>query len=340
MIRVAVIGAGRWGPNFVRNLQNPPASEVLWVVDPDKSRLAQVAERIPAISVTDKPETPFKDEAVDAVVIASPINTHFELARAALESRKHVLVEKPLTDKVADAEALCEIADAAGRVLMAGHTFVYNPGIRAVKDYIDSGELGRVHYISMVRTNLGPVRSDTNAAWDLAPHDVSIADYWLGGSALAVSAMGGSFINKGIEDVVFATLRFPRNVLVNINVSWLNPRKIRHITVVGEKKMLTFDDMDLNEPIRLYDKRVAGDPRQVPYVDTFASFRESIQEGEITIPHVPSAEPLKLECDHFIECLELSRPPLTGGMEGLRVVKTLDAIDRSLRSAGLEQEVE
>jgi predicted dehydrogenase len=191
----------------------------------------------------------------------------------------------------------------------------------------------------MVRTNLGPIRMDVNAAWDLASHDISIANYWLDMKPVAASAVGGTWINSGIEDAVFATVRYPYDVLVNLHVSWLNPRKAREITVAGEKRMLTFDDMNLSEPVRLYDRRVADDRISPGFIDTFASFRASIREGDITIPRVQSGEPLRNECDHFLECIAKGAEPATGAREGLAVVRTLEAIERSIRNSGREEKI-
>ena len=223
---------------------------------------------------------------------------------------------------------------------MVGHVFVFNPAIRKVKEYLDAGHLGNVYYVSMVRTNPGPIRVDVNAAWDLAAHDLSIANYWLNAEPLSVSAMGGTWINQGIEDAVFATLRYPKGVLVNLHASWLNPRKARDITVVGEIRMLTFDDMNLNEPLHIYDKQ-ASDVRIPPtYVDSFASFRASIRKGEVTVPKVPLGEPLAIQCAHFLECIETGKQSFTSAGEGIAVVRALEAMQRSIRAGGREEHVE
>ena len=253
---------------------------------------------------------------VDGVVIATPTSTHYRFAKAALERGKHVLVEKPIATAVREGAELCALAAARGRVLMIGHVFLFNAGIQRVKQYLDAGELGRIYYVAMVRTNLGPIRVDVDAAWDLASHDVSVVNYWLEGEPVTVAAVGGTWINPGVADAVFATLRYPDDVLVNLHVSWLNPRKARDITVVGEKRMLTFDDMNLTEPIRVYDKRVTDDRTTVGYVDSFASFRASIREGEIVIPRVVLGEPLRAECEHFLDCVEaIERSARNGGRE-------------------------
>ena len=337
MIRVAVVGAGHWGPNLIRNFHNRERSEVLWVVDRDPGRLGQVRGRFPEIQVAQEAEPALADVRVDGVVIATPTSTHYRFAKAALERGKHVLVEKPIATAVREGAELCALAAASGRVLMIGHVFLFNPGIQRVKQYLDAGELGRIYYVAMVRTNLGPIRVDVDAAWDLASHDVSVVNYWLESEPVTVAAVGGTWINPGVADAVFATLRYPDDVLVNLHVSWLNPRKARDITVVGEKRMLTFDDMNLTEPIRVYDKRVTDDRTTVGYVDSFASFRASIREGEIVIPRVVLGEPLRAECEHFLDCVESGKPPLTGGEQGMAVVRVLEAIERSARNGGREE---
>jgi predicted dehydrogenase len=336
MIRVAVIGAGHWGPNLIRNFHNRERSEVAWVVDRDATRLAHVRSRFADVQTTGEADEALADPAVDAVVVATPARTHHGLAKAALERGKHVLVEKPIATSVDDGAELCALSERAGRVLAVGHVFLYNPGVQRVKRYLEDGHLGRVYYVSMVRTNLGPIRTDVDAAWDLASHDVAIVNYWLDAEPIAVSAIGGTWINDGIADAVFATFRYSGNVFVNLHVSWLNPRKSRDITVVGERRMLTFDDMNLGEPVRVYDKQVTDD-RTAGYVDSFASFRASVREGDITIPRVALGEPLKAECEDFLDCIERGTPPRSGGREGLAVVRALDALQRSVRHHGREE---
>jgi predicted dehydrogenase len=339
VIRIAVIGAGHWGPNLIRNFHNHQDSEVLWVCDTSAARIERLRAAYPDVRLTQAWADPLRDPAVEAVVIATPTSTHHALAKAALDADKHVLVEKPIAASTRDGEELAEVAERRGKVLMVGHVFLFNLAVQRVKKYIDSGELGSVYYISMVRTNLGPIRADVNAAWDLASHDISIVDYWLGGAAESAAAAGGCWINKGVDDAVFATLRYPNNVLVSIHASWLNPRKVRDITVVGDKKMLTFDDMNLGEPVRIYDKTVSDEKTQVQLVDSFASFRASVREGDVTIPKVATGEPLKQECMHFLECVRKGSPPLTGAAAGIAVVRTLEAIDRSMTNAGREERV-
>ncbi|MBW2422392.1 MAG: Gfo/Idh/MocA family oxidoreductase [Deltaproteobacteria bacterium] len=339
MIRLAVIGAGHWGPNLIANFHDHRRSVVAKVVDRDAARLEAVKARFQDIEVGSDAEEVFRDDSVDAVAIATPTSTHFELARAALEAGKHVLVEKPIADTSEKAEKLCELAERAGRILMVGHVFVYNAAAQAAKECLAKQELGRVFYVSMVRTNLGPIRVDVNAAFDLAAHDISLANYWLDAQPLTASAVGGAWINGGIEDAVFATLRYPEQVLVNLHASWLNPRKAREITIVGDRRMLTFDDMNMSEPLRIYDKQVMEDRTEASFVDSFTSFRMSVREGDVLVPRVRMSEPLRTECEHFLDCVSSGDAPLSGGAEGLAVVRVLDAIASSLAQGGREIEV-
>jgi predicted dehydrogenase len=333
-LRVAVLGAGHWGPNLIRNFHNHQSSDVAWVVDRDESRLALTRSRYPDIQVTADAARALEDPAVDAVVVATPTTTHYALASAALRAGKHVLVEKPIATRPAEAEELCQLAERGGRVLMVGHVFLFNSAIRRVKEFLDQGKLGQVFYISMVRTNLGPIRMDVNAAWDLAAHDVAIVNYWLDEVPTHAAAHGGSWINAGIEDAAFANLWYGNGVMANLHVSWLNPRKVRDITIVGEKGMLTFDDMNLSEPLRLYDKTVTDQRSPAGFIDTFASFRTSIREGDILIPRVPTNEPLRAECDHFLECIANGRKPVSDGWSGAAAVRVLSAFDRSMAGDG------
>ena len=273
------------------------------------------------MTVTDDWAAVLADGELDGVVIATPTSTHFPLASEALECGKHVLVEKPLTDSADTSQRLVVMADELDRVLMVGHVFLFNPAIEAAKQLIDDGELGPIHYISMNRTNLGPVRVDVNAGWDLASHDISIASHWLGATPLYASATGGSWINPGVHDALFITLTYPEDVLVHIEVSWLHPRKDRLISVVGGARMATVDDIDLSEPLRVYDKGVAVSDADL--ADTFAGFRSQIREGTVTIPRIPGGEPLRRECEAFIARLSGDRSTLSDGREALAVVQTL-----------------
>jgi predicted dehydrogenase len=340
MIEVAVVGAGHWGPNLIRNFDNHTRSRVRWIVDTDRERLRAAQARFAGATCATDVAQALADPRVQAVVIATPTVTHAALTRAALESGRHVLVEKPLTTEATSARALSELAGRSGLVLLVGHVFVHNPAVQWVKQRLLGGELGRLYYASSSRTNLGPIRTDVNVAWDLAAQDIAIFDYWLGTTPESVSAQGHGWLNGGRhEDAVFATLRYPGEVLVHLHVSWLNPRKVRHITLVADQRMLTYDDSSADEPIRIYDKRALPLSPAPLFVDTYAAFRAQVHSGDITIPPVRMGEPLQLECMHFLDCIEHGKKPLTGGPQAVAVVETLEAIDRSLAARGREEPV-
>lgn len=339
MTRLAVIGAGHWGPNLIRNFYDDRSSEVVWVIDTDEGRLGQVRSRFSTIKTSQNASDALGDPSVEAVVIATPTVTHYSLVKEALEKKKDVLVEKPLTVHGAEGEELIGIAKKHDRILMVGHVFVYHGAIRKIHEWIGAGTVGRVYYVSMVRTNLGPIRMDVNAAWDLASHDVSIVNYWLGAQPITVSATGHAWINPGLCDAVFATLRYPNDVLVNIHASWLNPRKARDITVVGEKSMLTFDDMNSLEPVRIYDKQVTDRTTRPSFIDSITAFRASVRSGDITIPPVALGEPLKAECQEFLRCVRERAEPEANGAFANGVVRALEAMDRSIARQGAEEQV-
>ena len=328
MITLGIIGIGRGGPNILRNFVSMVGVKVKVVCDIDDKRLVQIEKRFKDIQLTADPQNVLREETLDCIVIATTLSSHYSLAKSAIESGHHVFVEKPLAISSLECEKLIEIADRKNKILFVGHTFEYNAGIRAAKEYIDSGELGEIYLIDANRTNLGPVRYDTNALWDLASHDISIFSYWLNENPKTVSAIGKCFLNQDIEDVVYVTLGYKEGVTAHVHASWLNPRKIREITVVGEKKMLVWNDMNLSEPIRIYNR---GFERDDDYRDTFGDFRLSIREGEVIIPSIKLNEPLLAECEHFVECVKTGARPLTDGVDGLNVVKVLEAASESMR---------
>jgi len=301
---------------------------VQMVCDIDNSRLLQIKKRFPHIKITTNSSDILENSTVECIVISTPISTHFTLAKKGLESGHHLFVEKPLVTSSWECQQLIEIAEEKNRILFVGHTFEYNAGIRAAKEYIDSGELGDIYLMDATRTNLGPVRYDASALWDLASHDISIFSYWLGENPKTVSAHGGCYLNENIEDVVYATFEYKNGIIAHVHASWLNPRKIREITVVGEKKMLVWNDMNLSEPIRIYNR---GFDKEDEYHDTFGDFRLSIREGEVIIPSIKLNEPLLTECEHFIECVKTGTQPLTDGLDGLNVVKALEAATESMK---------
>ena len=337
MINAAIIGVGRWGPNILRNFLSMDSVRVVKVCDLDAGRLTAIKEKFTGIRTTANPEDILSDSTIDCTVICTPVATHYALAEKALQNGQHVFVEKPLAASSDECRKLIELAEQKKKIVFVGHTFKYNAGIRAAKSYIESGELGDIYLIDANRTNLGPVRYDVNALWDLAAHDISIFSYWLGGQPHSVSAHGGCYLNENVEDVVYATFEYPGGVIAHVHASWLNPRKIREITVVGSKKMLVWNDMNLSEPIRIYNKGIDKDSR---YQDTFDSFRLSIRDGEVMIPCIQLNEPLMAECLHFIECVESGEQPLTDGHDGLNVVKALQAASESMRQNSVRLQVE
>lgn len=331
MVRVNCIGVGHWGPNLVKAFATHPEARVGTVCDLSEERLALVRRNIPTVArFTSDPLEAVADPEADAVVIATPVATHFDLARRAIEAGKHVLVEKPLCKDLRRGEELVALARARGVLLCVGHVFLFNNAVREVRRLIHSGELGRILYIESARTNLGPFRTDVNAMWDLASHDLSILDFWLGADPIAVSAHGVSYLNPGVEDVASATLTYPGGVVAFVHASWLSPRKVREITIIGESKMAVLNDVDLNEPLKIFNKSVAVDPN-TPYADSFGAFRMQIRNGEIVVPNITGPEPLAAECAHFVDCILGRATPLNDGENGLRVLRTLEAIDRSMR---------
>jgi predicted dehydrogenase len=310
---IAVVGAGRWGPNLVRNLLEIAGDRMALVVDPDAGRRRVVAETFGVATAADVADA-LDDPDIGAVALATPTETHVALARRALNAGKHVLVEKPLSTSRADGEALCRLAEEWGLVLMVGHVFLYDAAVQEVHQRLAAGDLGRLLYISMTRTNLGPVR-EVSAAWDLASHDVAIVNHWLGGLPRAVSASGVSWLRPGVEDAVFATLRYPNDVLIHLRASWLEPCKTRAIAVVGEERMATIDHLD-PDPLRMHE-----------------------HDGTTTSVAVAEAEPLRVQCQDFLDCISSGKEPAASGSFGLGVVRVLDALHASMASGGHERRI-
>ncbi len=330
MVNVGVIGYGYWGPNLVRNFDQMPSSNLVACCDLNPDNLKKVKALYPKVEVTTEVNDILKNPAIDAVIIATSAITHFDLAKQALESGKHVMVEKPLTLASKTSRQLIDIADKAGCILMVGHLLEYHPAVDYIKSLIDDGSLGDVHYLYTQRLNLGQVRKDENALWSLAPHDISIMFYLLGGvEPVEVSARGESYITDGVEDVVFCNVAFKDGVMANIHVSWLDPHKIRKITVVGNKKMAVFDDMESSEKVRVFDKGVGSNPDYRTYGEDM-----TLRFGDIIIPSIKMKEPLRAECEHFIESIQSGQSPRSDGHDGLRVVKVLEAAQASLKSGG------
>ncbi len=333
-LRVGAIGSGYWGPNLIRNFVDLPDSELVVVADMRQERLDHMKRLYPSIEIT----TDYHDlltMGLDAVVIATPPFTHFQIAKDCLEHGLSCMIEKPITTDSKQAEALVELAEQRGLKLMVGNTFEYNVAVHKLRDLIASGELGDVYYIDAVRTNLGLYQRNLNVMWDLAPHDISILLHVLGMDPVSVSAQGGKNITPSIHDVVYMHMQFPNNIMAHIHVSWLHPRKDRAITVVGSKKMVVYDDVEPLEKIKIYDKGVDAPP----YADTFADFQFSYRYGDVITPYIKFTEPLRMECQHFVDCVKNGKRPNTDGVVGWKIVKILEAAERSLQNGGTQEAV-
>ena len=330
MVNLALIGTGAWGQNLLRNFAHLEGAHLRVCCDSDEDLCETTLNAYRGIRMETDPEVVFADPEIDAVAIATPAVTHFELARGAIESGKDVFVEKPMTLTYEHAVELVEAAEAAERILMVGHLLEYHAAVDKMKELLDTGELGDPYYLYSERLNLGRIRSDENALWSLAPHDISIILYLLGEEPTDVAAHGAAYIRPDIEDVVFVCMRFPGNRLAQIHVSWLDPHKVRRTTLVGSKRMVVFDDMQASEKVRIYDKGVEPPDWHVEYPESL-----SLRFGEVTVPALEMTEPLRLECQHFVDCVANRTSPRSDGRDGMRVVRVLDAAQRSLRSGGL-----
>ena len=335
-VGVAIIGCGYWGGHYVRIFQELPDASVAAVCDQRPDRLREIARRFPGLYLTTQVEEAVLHQGVDAVVVCTEASAHYEVVRRALSAGKHVLVEKPLTTNSRDAERLIELAESTSLTLAVGHTFVFNAGVRKVKEYIQKGE-GRVYYLYARRTNLGPIRRDVNAVWDLAPHDIAIFNYLLERQPLWVSAVGGTVLGSRLHDVGFVSLGYPDNVLAHVHGSWADPDKAREIVVVKNDKRIVFNDLNVVEPVRVFEKGVTPVEQDAW---SYEEFRFEIRDGDIISPRVEAVEPLKSQCRHFLDCVLNWKPPISGGIEGLNVVRVLEAVNRSLESKGIQVEVE
>jgi predicted dehydrogenase len=319
------VGLGYWGPNLARNFDRLPDGELAWLCDESVEVLERNGRAFPSARLATSLDELLGDESLDAVALATPVATHAELARRVLDAGKHCFVEKPLAQSVDAAEGVVDAAQAAGRVLMVGHLLEYHPGVERLSGLIESGELGVVRYIYSNRLNLGQLRRDENALWSLGAHDVSVILRLAAEEPYECRAVGESYVNAGVEDVVFCYLRFPSGLAAHMHLSWLDPHKERRFTVVGSKRMATFDDMELERKLTVYDKGFDED---------YASYGEYIaRSGDIFSPRVPNEEPLRIECRHFLECVRTGADPRSGTQAGLRVVRVLEALQTSLRES-------
>lgn len=327
MITIGQVGLGHWGPNVLRNFYKLPGSRVKLCCDLDDKALARVQAEYPDVETTRDYDRLLNDAELDAIVVTASARAHYGLARAALERDKHVFVEKPIALDLAEARALVDLARARDRRLMVGHLLLYHPAVQRLKALIDAQELGEVRYIYSQRLNLGQVRRDENAMWSLAPHDISVALYLLAQAPATVSAQGRDFLRDGVHDLAFLTIGFANGSLAHCHVSWLDPHKVRRLTVVGSKKMAVFDDMTAREKLIIFDQGV--DFPEVGYPDL-----HTLRFGDIYIPRIDMREPLTLECQHFVTCVQEGKTPLTDGENGLAVLRVLTAAQESLDRGG------
>jgi predicted dehydrogenase len=335
-IRIGLIGYGYWGPNYARALSELPNVDVSFICDVQEERLRRAAARFSQIPASQEVSEAIRRNAADAVIISTPASTHFELARLALESGRHVIVEKPLALEVEHCERLGELADKKGLVLMVAHTFLYNSGIQKLREYVKSSNFGRVYYLHATRTNLGPIRADVNAVWDLAPHDISIFNYLLDEQPQWASAIGSRALGNMREDVAFITLGYANDVVGNIHVSWADPNKVREVVVVGSRQRLVFDDLNSQERVRVYEKGVSVGET---HAGSFGEFKLLMRDGDIISPKIELNEPLKAQLIDFVEAVLGHRRPVSDALTGTHVVQTLKAIDASIQERGRAVEV-
>lgn len=330
-VGVAIFGAGYWGINYVRVFNELSKGRIVAVCDLSPSRLQEVERRFPGVILTDDIDRVLELDSVEAVIICTQARTHFDLACRCLAAGKHLLIEKPITTTVTEAGQLISLAKSKKVTLMVGHTFLYNAGIRKVKEYIDRAAAGQIYYLYARRTNLGPIRRDVNALWDLAPHDISIFNYLLNGVPEWVSAVGVKALGNCHEDVGFISLGYRNGVVGHIHVSWADPNKVREIVVVGSEKRIVFDDLNALERVKIYEKGVTPTP---PEAASYGEFHFTMRDGDIISPRVEVSEPLKTQCAHFLDCVSQNSEPFTDGRAGLEVVQVMEAIDRSLQHKG------
>ncbi len=336
VLNVGVIGCGYWGPNLIRNFNSHPDCKVKTVCDLDEKRLAHMKVLYADVDTTTNVDELINDEDIQAIVIATPVDLHYELGRKSLLAGKHTFIEKPMTSSAEHSRKLVAMAEERNLTLMVGHTFIYSAPVRKIKEIIDSGEIGEVYYISSRRLNLGLFQKDINVTWDLAPHDISIILYFLDRPPVSVNCQGKAHVNPGIEDVTSLILNFDNGGFATIHSSWLDPNKIREMIIVGSKKMIVYDDNEPLEKIKIYDKRV----EVPPHYDDFASFHYSYHYGDMLAPYIKQTEPLKVETRHFLDCIHTAAEPMSSGSDGHYVVEILEAASRSLEENGAMVEVE
>jgi predicted dehydrogenase len=329
-IRVGVVGCGYWGPNLVRNFRALPDCRLKSICDVSEDRLRHLKSVYPEVETETKYDKLVSDPELDAIVVATSVRHHFPMAKASLTAGKHTLIEKPLAASAAECEELIAIAKKQGLVLMVGHTFLYSPAVRKIKEIVDRNDIGEIRYISARRLNLGLFQKDINVAWDLAPHDISIILHIMKETPYSVNCRGAAHITPGIEDVTSMSLHFSDEKSATIQSSWLDPRKVREMTIVGSERMIVYDDLSTQEKIKIYDVHV----KRPPHYDTFAEFHYAYHYGDIYSPYIKQDEPLKTECQHFLDCIQNGRTPITSGTKGLEVVNILEASSASIKLNG------
>jgi predicted dehydrogenase len=341
VIRVGLIGLGYWGPNYARVVSELPGSELAVICDSSGDALEFVRGRFPTVRTTRSAEDVFDAGDVDAVIVCTPTITHHHLTSLALAAGKHVLCEKPLATTTAECDALTSAAAKSGCILFVGHTFLFNPAVRRMREITNEGEIGRLLYAHTVRTGLGPIRHDVNALWDLAPHDLSILFYLFQDEPVSVSATGRAFLREDVEDVVFAQLRFREGAIASLHVSWLDPYKVRRVTAVGDRRMVVFDDMAADEKLKVFDKGASYEViSEAARGAEFGEYKAIIRDGDIVSPRIGAAEPLKEQVAEFIRSCESGEQPFVDGAAGRRVVAVLEAATESLRIGGAAVDVD
>jgi predicted dehydrogenase len=329
-LKVGVVGCGYWGPNLVRNFRSISDCQLKSACDTNENRLGHLKSLYPEIQGTTDYRHMLNGLGLDAVAIATAVQLHYPMAKASLLAGKHTFIEKPMAATSAECDELVEIARRKGLVLMVGHTFLYSPAVRRIKEIVEQGDIGDIRYICARRLNLGLFQKDINVAWDLAPHDVSIALHIMGEQPVAVNCRGSAHVTPGVEDVTTMCLSFPKQRTAIIHSSWLDPRKVREMTIVGSRRMIVYDDVAPLEKIRIFDARV----ERPPHYDTFAEFHYAYHYGDVYSPYIKQEEPLKTECQHFLDCIRQGTIPLTDGRQGMELVRILEASSESLRSGG------
>jgi predicted dehydrogenase len=330
ILNVAVIGCGYWGPNLIRNFSSLAGCRVKRVCDIEEKRLEHMKRLYPSVEATANIDDLVHDKEIDAIVVATPVHLHYDLGMRSLLAGKHTFIEKPMAPSATQCNELVELARKKKLTLMVGHTFIYSTPVRRIKEIVDSGEIGEIQYISSRRLNLGLFQKDINVAWDLAPHDISIILYLLGRPPVSINCQGKAHVNRDIEDVTNMSLNFDNGGFAIIHSSWLDPNKVREMVIVGSKKMIVYNDNEPLEKIKIFDKRVEAPP----HYDTFAEFQYSYHYGDAYIPYLKQVEPLKVETQHFLDCIRSGSKPETSGLDGLRVVQILEASSQSLKRGG------